>query len=239
MSILSWFHGGRGYWYHLREELDKAKSDYSIAVKNGLKDATKLGAYGVLLMQAGEFEEALKLMNLAIKNCHLPKDKSTRANIRTSRAIVYFMLGEEDKSLAALTDLHENYRNTRVYQCLGYVYLMRGDLESALKFNLEAFDYDEFDHTILDNLGDTYLKMGQLNEARKYLELAYEEKADQVDIRFHLGILEEDEDNYSKAIEHFKAADKCKLNYLNETTKDEIKAHILSCEEKLTKDESE
>lgn len=55
--------------------------------------------------------------------------------------------------------LYEEAPNGRIYQTLGFAYILEGDLKKALSFNLEAMDYDENDAVVLDNLATTYLAL--------------------------------------------------------------------------------
>ena len=47
------------------------------------------------------------------------------------------------------------------------MYNLSGDYEKALKFNLEAYEYNSDDNIIVDNLADTYSLMGNYEEAEK------------------------------------------------------------------------
>ena len=95
-------------------------------------------------------------------------------------------LGEADTAVEMLEEVYAKYRNSRLYETMGYILLEKGDLNKALEFNLEALDYDDENPIILDNLGQTYYRLGQKEKAKEYFEKAEELRDNQVDILYHL-----------------------------------------------------
>ena len=74
-----------------------------------------------------------------------------------------------------------------VYQTLGYLYVEAGDFEKAVAFNTEAYEYDDEDAITLDNLGQTYYRLGNDKEkAKLYFEKALEAKPGQIDTLYFL-----------------------------------------------------
>ncbi len=104
--------------------------------------------------------------------------------------------------------------------------LEKGDLEKALKFNLEALDYDDEDPIILDNLGETYYRLGQKEEAKKYFEKAEEFRDNQPDILYHLGCIYMEEGDRERAKEKFTKALECDITPLNSVNRSQIEAKL-------------
>ena len=62
-------------------------------------------------------------------------------------------------------------------------------------------EYDEDDPVILDNLGQIYYKMGQVDKAKDYFERAEEEKDDQAVTLYYLGLIYSQEGDKERARE--------------------------------------
>ncbi|NLG37733.1 MAG: tetratricopeptide repeat protein [Clostridiales bacterium] len=221
MSLFGNLIGNLAYWRHLRGKVEMAEKTYAKAYVHGMTDPVKLGTYGVLLLRKGEYEDALMLFNQALKNRALkPK---VRLQIRMNRSLAYFKLGEIEKAIVALEDIHKKNRSLRVYQSLGYVYIMAGEYEKAMEYNLEALEYDDEDPVILDNMGQLHYALGEYDKAREYFEKAFSYKQNQVDILYHLSVIEEHDGNAEKALYYASLANDCAINTLNDVTPDEVR----------------
>lgn len=221
MSIYGNLLAKLAYFKHLRGNIESAEKTYRKAYEKGMNAPVPLGTYGVLLLRKGEYEDALMLFNQALKDKTLkPK---LRSNIRMNRSLAYFKLGEIEKAIVALEDIHKKFRSVRVYQSLGYVYIMAGEYEKALAYNQEALEYDDEDPVILDNMGQLYYATGDFEKARKYFEDAYSHRKDQVDILYHLSQVEEHDGNMEAALEYARQANECAINTLNDVTPDEVR----------------
>ena len=108
--------------------------------------------------------------------------------------------------------------------------LCKRDYEAALEFNLEALDYDDTDPVILDNLGQTYYLMGDLDNAFKYFNKAKEQKEDQVDTLFYLGNIYLQRGQREEAKEHYKKALECNISALNTISRQDIEAKLKEIE---------
>ncbi len=64
----------------------------------------------------------------------------------------------------------DGYKNTQIYQNLGILYNLSNDLEKALAFNKEAYEYNSDDHIIIDNLADCYAIRGEYEQAAEIYE---------------------------------------------------------------------
>lgn len=209
------------YWNHLRGHIEAAERIYARAYARGMNSPVPLGTYGVLLLRKGEYEDALMLFNQALADKNIKP--ALRVNIRMNRSLAYFKLGQVDKAIAALEDIHRKHKSARVYQSLGYVYIMAGQYEKAMAYNREALEYDDEDPVILDNMGQLYYVMGDLANARKYFEEAYSHRKDQVDILYHLSLVEERDGDMEAALRYAERASECAINTLNDVTPDQVR----------------
>lgn len=230
MSIIGDFFGNIGYFTHSRGFPAKAEKYYKLGMKFGGLGPKNEGAYGVMLLKKGSFDEALQHFNnsLSTSDCK----GQLRSLIRMNRAIAFFKLGQIDKSLEILENLHENFRSLRVYQTLGYIYIAAGMFDKAEPYNLEACEYDSQDAVILDNTGQMYMEMGQLDKAKVYFEKAYAIKHIS-DVLCHMGYIAEQEGRLEDALEHYREAMTKNMDALNEVTPAMLKERIEDLRGKL------
>jgi tetratricopeptide (TPR) repeat protein len=215
MSLLGNIFGNLGYFYHMRSFPAKAEKSYRRGMRLGGMSPKNEGAFGVLLLKQGKFQDAVEHFDSALstKDCK----GQLRSLIRMNRAITWFKLGEIDKAVIALEDLHENFRSLRVYQTLGYVYATAGMFDKAEPYNLEACEYDRDDAVILDNTGQMYLDMGDFDKAKGYFERAYAQKHIS-DVLYHMGLIAEHEDRPQDALAYYREAMTKNMDALNDVT---------------------
>ena len=65
-------------------------------------------------------------------------------------------MGNIEKAISIFKALHHNNKSLDVYGTLGYLLIINKSYEEALDYNLEAYDYDNDNNIILDNLGESY-----------------------------------------------------------------------------------
>ena len=118
-----------------------------------------------LTLKEGDIEEANKLFNLIGMDRLTPEQ---RAKLKESHALVMWKMGEVQDAIEMLEFVHKNYVSTTTYGSLGYMYAYSGDLEKALKYNLEAYEYNSSDAIIADNLAYTYLRLKDFENAEEY-----------------------------------------------------------------------
>lgn len=192
--------------------LDEAKKSYNEAMKLyteayelGFRSSNYLQSYAILLMREGQQEKARNIL-LEIQNIKgLSKDDWH--NLRVNYSICQWKLGQLDKAIETIGHAAREKMNSSVYNTLG-MYLVdkariTGETEEAMKFNMEALDYDDEDAATLDNLGQLYIIMSDLEKAkgdmekaaeytataRKYLEKAHENKPRQITTIYYLAEL--------------------------------------------------
>ncbi len=236
MSLIGNFFGGLGYFNHMRSFQAQAEKYYRLGMKYGGMSFKNEGAFGVLLMKQGKFDEALQRFDYALKS---PACKGPLRNlIRMNRAITWFKLGNSEKALIALEDLHQNFRSIRVYQTLGYVYTSLKMYDKAEPYNLEAVEFEPDDHVILDNTGQMYLEMGEWEKARGYIEKAYAKKHFS-DVLYHMGLIAEHDDLPEEALGYYREAMTKSMDALNDVTPEKLRVRIDALKDELGITEAE
>jgi tetratricopeptide (TPR) repeat protein len=118
--------------------------------------------YGYLLMKTGDLDQAEQMFEEVLRTT---KVTDARIQARLNIATVYWLQNKRDESLGILQEIAQEVKNTLVYGNYGYFQILHGDLEAALAYNLEAYDYNDNDLTIMDNLAQNYYLLGRLTEA--------------------------------------------------------------------------
>jgi len=230
MALIGIFFGKMGYINHIRNYPVKAEKYYRLGTKYGGMSPMNEGTFGVLLLRQGQFADALEHFNRALSGKAVkPKVKSL---IGLNKAIALFKLGQTDKAVAILEGLHKSFRSLRVYQTLGYLYVLQGAFEKAESFNQEACEYDPEDAVILDNNAQMYLEMGQFEKAKGYVEKAYAKKHIS-DVLYHMGLVAEHEGRPRDALAHYREALGKKMDALNDVTPEKLRARIVALREQL------
>lgn len=87
----------------------------------------------------------------------------------------------------------------------------RDELEKKMQqvegYLVKVVEADETNFVALNNLGAYYLTNGQLEKARKFLEMSYSVSANQQGVNYNLGVVHAFLGNIEKAHEHFEKAD--------------------------------
>ncbi|HHT64727.1 MAG: tetratricopeptide repeat protein [Caldicoprobacterales bacterium] len=224
MGLIGNIYGFLGYFNHSKGKNEKALDWYQKAEKNNVTSPNYQMAYGVLLMRTGHYEKARQIFDRLL--VFFPHNASIRTNARFNLALVYWKIGDLETAVERMTKMHSELKNSRTYGALGYLLIENGDLDKALKFNLDALEYDDTDPVVLDNLGQTYYQLGDLDQAFSYFQKAIEQKEDLVDALYHLGNIYIKREQLDEAKEVLEKALECKISDLNTVTREDIEAKL-------------
>ena len=166
-----------------RAKHDEALKYYAQAYEAGLDRVGMLMSYGVLLMRHGEYEKAREVYLRVHYKPGLSKDD--RFDLRNNYAICLWRLGKLDEAIATIKRAAADNKTTLVYTTLGLFLILKadqtGDFSEAVAFNNEAYEYDDEDAAILDNIGLMHLRMsekakqdGDAARAEQERKLAYD-----------------------------------------------------------------
>ncbi|MCI3922996.1 tetratricopeptide repeat protein [Paenibacillus sp. TRM 82003] len=118
--------------------------------------------YAYLLMKTGDPARGEQILNEVLPGL---REGEAQMQARVNLATAHWLLGRPEEAVQTLEAVHEDYKNTIVYGNLGYFRLLRGEVEEVLAFNEEAYEYNDNDLTILDNLALNYYRLGRYEEA--------------------------------------------------------------------------
>lgn len=202
----------QGKYDEAEVKLTEALKQYEVAYQAGFRQSGALQGYALLLMRSGDFPRAREIMLETSKDKNMrPEDRFT---LRVDFSICQWKMGNLDKAIETIQTAAQGKQNGIVYTTLG-MYLVdkarqTGDFEEAIRLNEEAYEYDDEDAGVLDNMGQMYLAMSEWSakggdaalaaeqraKALEYLKKAYEIKPEQVSSSYFLAkTLHEDGDD--------------------------------------------
>ncbi len=127
----------------------------------------QLEIYAYYLLREGNVEKSEQIYKELLKS---PLRADLRLKIRSEYAVLLLKTGRIDEAIAELEEVTVHYTNTTTYGSLGYLYLLKDNVRKATNYNLEAYDYNSDDPVILDNMTQLYIKLGDLEKAKKYAD---------------------------------------------------------------------
>jgi tetratricopeptide (TPR) repeat protein len=222
MSLLGNINGFIGYVRHIRGHWGKALSHYEKGYRQGMGYRFQLG-YGLGLLRSGDFERSKDIFSKIILS---PAAETIRSHAKYNQGLVYWKLGLIDDAHATMEEAFQKTPNAKSYGALGYFKILTGDLSDALAFNKKAFEYDDEDPVILDNMGMIYYEMGDMDQALSYFQKAEEAKSDQVSTLFNLGRVHRKRGETDLAREKLERALAGNINPLSAVTREEIEKEL-------------
>ena len=227
MSFRGNLYGFLGYYNHSKRNYEKALSLYKKAEKLGIGSETFQLSYGVLLLKKGDFEKARDLFSKVLINASKEKIKNIS---KINLSLAYWKMGQLDTAEEMLREVQTKYNTSTVYGALGYILIEKGDLDEALKYNLEALEYDDEDPVVLDNLAQNYYRMGEIDKAKEYFLKAEQEKSDQPDTLYYLACIYEKEGDVEAARKKLRKALSCNITPLNTVKRSTIEDKLKEIE---------
>lgn len=176
-----------------------------------------------MLLKTGKLEEAEKvfeeLLNSNIDNAGLLQAKS-------NYALVLWKKGQLKDGIKMLEDVFSNYKNTTIYGSLGYLLILDGDMNKALNFNKEAYEYNSSDPVILDNLGYTYYKIGNIKKAEEIYRKLIGLNPNFPEAYYNYSCVLKDLGMTESALEMAKKAKNYRLSYLSNLKEEELDNYL-------------
>jgi tetratricopeptide (TPR) repeat protein len=198
------------------------------AYKTGSAKASVVSTYGYMLLKHGRLEEAMSIFTEQFNSSKL--SDTEKFEVQANYALALWKKGQIDEAISLLEEVISSYKNTNIYGSLGYLYNLNGNLDKALKFNLEAYDYNSTNGIILDNLGETYFLLDNLENADKVFKelMALNPKFPEAYYDYAL-VLEKIGDK-EMCIEYLNKAMQYKPNYLSAITAADIEDKLTEME---------
>lgn len=205
---------------------------YKFADKFGkLKPEHKI-QYAYYTLREGDVDEANKLFNLVGMEKLKPDQRS---KLKQSHALVMWKRGDIEEAIEMLEYVHENFVSTTTYGSLGYMYAYNGKLEKALEYNLEAYEYNNSNAIIVDNLAYTYLRLKDYENAEKYYKELFEMEPTFPEGYFEYGKHLINTGKKEEGLELVKKALECRFSFLSMRSRRDIIDYLEAQGEDITK----
>jgi len=203
--------------------IDKAIEWFDKAYKSGKMSITSVTSYAYILLKTGFIDNSESILTNALKT---GTNEDSINQLKSIYALVLWKRKKIDEATQMLEELIKVYSTTSVYGSLGYFLILKGDLEKALAFNLEAFEYNNSDKIIQDNLGQTYLALEQFEKSREIYESLIATNPTFPEAYYNFGQLLEKLNQPEEAIEMYKRALDAKFSFLSTLSKEEIQEKL-------------
>ncbi len=209
------------------EKHREAIAAYAQAEAAGDDNPKHLMAYGVLLLRTREYEKARAVMLRVEKLPGL--NAEMKKQLRLNYAVCVWKMGQLDRAIELMRQLAAAGPMTAtLYGSLGYMLIEKaretGDFAEAEEFNQKAYEYDDEDAVVLDNMGQMNLAMGRRDEAFDYFKRAHERKPTQVDTLYYLAKLYSEDGETQTAVKMLERALGQTYSPLCTTTREQAQA---------------
>jgi tetratricopeptide (TPR) repeat protein len=222
-------------------KLSYAKGDMDKAIKWYRKAASMQGAspdiiisYCYLLLKKGQTDESERILDDFMRRLSISEDKRNLA--KSIKALITWKKGNLDQAIEMLEEVIKNLETSNIYGSLGYLLILKGDLDRALEFNLKAYEYNNSHDVILDNLGQTYYLRGEYEKSVEIYEklMGKNPKPTFPEAYYNYGLLLLATGKREEALEKMKQALNYNISFLSTIDKDEIRKKINEIEGETT-----
>lgn len=197
----------------------KALSRLRIAVKLS-PNAKNKNLYGYMLMQNSMFRDAVVVFNeIAMDKAVKPQDKTTA---KVYRAMAKTKIGEFQDALEDGEEIFSAMKNTLTYALLGYLRQKNGD--AALDFCLEAYDYNNDERDICDNLAVAYYMTGDLDKAEEMAKMEREKFPAFVEGFYHSAQIATKRGDKKSALSYLEEIGNCRRTAMTTVSVEEVEA---------------
>jgi tetratricopeptide (TPR) repeat protein len=176
-------------------------------------------SYGYILLKTGHPDKAEQVLLDLLKK---KPGKDNEFQIKSNLSLVYWKKGRLDEAVALLEEVIAEYKTTTIYGSLGYLLIMQGDLDKALKFNLEAYDYNSTNAIILDNLAQNYFLKGMFDESQETYGKLLAQNPSFPEAYYNYALLLVELGQKDKALEMLEKALNSKFSYLSDLTVEKV-----------------
>jgi tetratricopeptide (TPR) repeat protein len=213
----------RNLIYRLKAQLEYGKGNLDNSIKwfaNAKKvKADVLVNYGFVLLKSGKLDESEQVLTKAMDKSSSSEEKNFA---KSNLALVVWRKGDLDKAIEMLKEVILEYKNTAVYGSLGYLLIEKGDLDEALKVNLEAYEYNSDNAIIQDNLAHLYHLRGEMDKADNLFEKLMKKEPHFPEAYYDYALYLEDIGKVEEAKEMYNKSLSCSFNFNNTITKEQV-----------------
>ncbi len=175
--------------------------------------------YGFVLLKSGRLDEAEKVLQSAVEKSN---DRDGKNLAKSNLALVIWKKGGLDDAISMLEGVVSEYKTTAVYGSLGYMVIEKGDLDKALKINLEAYEYNDDNAIIQDNLAHLHHLRGEMDRAGEIFKKLMGKAPHFPEAYYDYAQYLEDEGKARKAAGMYRKALSCPFSFTSTITKEQV-----------------
>jgi len=225
MSFMGNMVGNKALTAHGKGDYQKALPLYEEAFAKGMDKPKLLRGYSVLLIRMSMFDKALEVLKKMEQIGGL--NAKEKVDLHVNYAIILWKKGHLDHAMEILEKEFADMKNGTMYSIIGYLKIEQGHAEEALRFNMEALEYDDEDAVFLDNVGQTYYRLfGDKEKAKEYFDRAIAIKPGAIDTNYFLALYDIENGDRDSARKRLETARKGFFSPLNYAQKDMIDAKL-------------
>ena len=180
-------------------------------------------SYAYMLIRMGDYDRALEILNayISLKNLD-PKDKNTA---KRQRCLAYYRLGRYSEALRDAEEVRESgFVTNTLYGLMGMLMLvLNKDLDETTKLCEEAYDYDEDDRDIQDNVSICYYLQGDYDMAKEINGYVREENPEFTEGYYHGAQIAIKRGEYREAREMLDKIPSCNRTVMTTVTEEAVK----------------
>ncbi|MDD6214097.1 MAG: tetratricopeptide repeat protein [Firmicutes bacterium] len=217
MKLLPNIFALKGNAAYAKGQIYKTVKNYKIAVK--LNGSNKIKCYyALMLMRAGSPKEAEQVLTGIVLDKNAKQQDKIMA--KQYRCMALKQQGRLDDAIEDAEELFEKVKTTVLYGLLGYLKQLRGD--DTLEFCKEAYEYNDSDRDICDNLVVAYYRNGDMEKAEEIAKKLREEYPEFTEAFYHSALVAHKTGKDALAREYLDKLDGCTRTRLTTVSKEEI-----------------
>lgn len=222
MGMMTGLKAQRALMAHSKGDTEEAYKLYGEVYAEGMNKPRFLLPYSILLIRRKEYEKAKEVLK-KVEKAPGGISPDQRAQMLSYYAVASWKTGRLDYAVDLLREVYRKGPSGTNYGTLGYLLIEQGNYEEALAFNTEAVEYDDEDAVVLDNLAQTYYRLGNdKEEARKWFEKAIAIKEGAIDTNYFLAQYDIEAGRFEEAREKLETARGGNFSPLNYATPERI-----------------
>ena len=214
--------------YFVKGNVEKAKKLYEKAYKTGEMTPVCKLAYSAFCLRENLFEKGKRLLTEVINS--KKSSEKEKMDAKHNLGVLVWKEGNLDEAIEILEEVHKKMYATNTYGTLGVLYLERAkrdqNYEDALPFMLEAYDYNDSDKTIADNLGELYLYMKEYEKAKEVYATLLKTAQITPMPYYNYGIVLKNLGDVEGARENFEKALECRFTSVITVTREMVEEEL-------------
>ncbi len=223
-SLRAYFYAMVGNTNFSKGQKDKALQWFKKASETKNCSPRIATSYAYLLLKEKDVSGSKEILDKLISKDKLKLEEESI--IKMTLALVYWKEGNIDLAVETLENVYSKFKNSTLYESLGYLLIIQGDYNKALDFNLEGIDYDAGNDVIKDNLAQSYYHLEDYDKALEiYEKLTSKGTAFAEPYYYHALILEKNGE-IEKAKEMLKTSLTFKESFLSNLSKDTMESEL-------------